>query len=39
VVIEEGNKAANSSLEVNVVLPERIVRVNQEGLGKQSLSS
>jgi hypothetical protein len=32
-MIEERNKADDRALEVNVVLPERVVRVDQERLG------
>ena len=38
VMIEKRNKADDRSLKVNVVLPERIVRVNQKSLGRQLLA-
>jgi hypothetical protein len=37
-MIEERNEARNRALEINVVFPERIVGVNEKGLGIQLLA-
>jgi hypothetical protein len=39
VVIEKGNEARDRPLEVDIVFPERIVGVDEEGLGRQASSS
>jgi hypothetical protein len=39
VVIEKRNKLRDGALEVNVVLPESVVGVDEEGLREQALSS
>ena len=39
VMIEKRDKARDGALEVDVVLPERVVGVDEEGLGKQAFSS
>ena len=36
VMIQKGNEAGDGPLEVNVVLPERVVGVDEEGLGRTS---
>src|SRR5271169_557626 len=36
VVIEKRNEAGDRPLKINVVFPERIVRVDEKGLGKQA---
>jgi hypothetical protein len=38
-VIEKRDKARNRPLKVNVVLPERVVGVDEESLGGQASSS
>jgi len=39
VVVEKGNKLGDRALKVDVVFPERIVGVDEKGLGEQALSS
>jgi hypothetical protein len=39
VMIEEGNESRDGTLEVNIVFPERIIRVDQEGLRRQAYGS
>src|SRR5580658_10958335 len=36
VMIEKGNEARDRPLEINVVFPQRVVGVDEEGLGGQS---
>jgi len=38
VMIQKRDKAGNGPLEVDVVLPERIVGVDEEGLGRQAFA-
>jgi hypothetical protein len=38
-MIQKRDKASNGPLEVDVVLPERIVGVDEEGLGRQAFAS
>jgi hypothetical protein len=38
-MIEEGNESRDGALEVNIVFPERIIRVDQEGLRRQAYGS
>jgi hypothetical protein len=38
-MIQKRDKASNGPLEVDVVLPERIVGVDEEGLGRQAFGS
>ena len=39
VVIQKRDKARDRALEVDVVLPERVVGVDEEGLGRQAFGS
>src|ERR1700730_14737660 len=39
VMIEKGNKAGDGPLEVDVVLPQRVVSVDKKGLRRQAVSS
>src|SRR5947207_97005 len=39
VVIQKRNKASDGPLEIDVVLPERVVSVDEESLGRQASSS
>jgi hypothetical protein len=38
-MIQERNEAGDGALEIDVVLPERVVGVDEEGLGRQASSS
>src|SRR5580704_3181728 len=39
VVIQERDKARDGALEIDIVLPKRVVGVDEEGLGRQASSS